>query len=144
MRFFSNFADGYDPGHVGMRLTDYQDQPNSATPMRNRNMHRRRLIPLVSLCVACCSLPPLTAFAGDSPLEGIPETAEVLVRLKTPDATVKKVADFAGRLKDEYRKFIMDGAGALGSVINNPGQVGVDRKRDWWLIIIGESGQTAG
>lgn len=107
-------------------------------------MRRSRQIPLVALLVTCCSLPPLTAFAGDSPLEGIPETAEVLVRLKTPDATVKKVADFAGRLKDEYRKFIMDGAGALGSVINNPGQVGVDRKRDWWLIIIGESGQTAG
>jgi len=107
-------------------------------------MRRPRLISLVALLVTCCSLPALTAVAGDSPLEGIPETAEVLVRLKTPDATVKKVADFAGRLKDEYRKFIVDGAGALGSAIDNPGQVGVDRKRDWWLIIIGESGKTAG
>jgi hypothetical protein len=83
------------------------------------------------------------AFAADSPLERIPDTALVVVRLKSPEATIKKVADFAGRINDDYKTFVTSAAGLLGNVISNPAQAGVDRKRDWWLVVVGKPGHPA-
>ena len=85
----------------------------------------------------------LAGIRGRVPLERIPDTALILVRLKSPEATIKKVADFAGRINDDYKPLVTRAAGLLGNVISNPAQAGVDRKRDWWLVVVGKPGHPA-
>src|SRR3954451_5556638 len=95
---------------------------------------------IAALCLSIGSTFSFAALGSDSPLEGVPEPAAVLVRLKSPEATTKKVSDFASQIKAEYGQTITQSAGALGAVIQNPMQAGVDKSRDWWLVVFGEAG----
>ncbi len=98
-----------------------------------------RKTPLLFVAAAL-ALAPLTVRAADSMFDGIPESAALLVRLKAPEATVKKAADFAGRIKPEYGQAVAGAVDGLGIVISNPAMTGVDRKSDWWLIGFGVAG----
>ena len=103
-------------------------------------MCRATMVGSVAMAVSLACWP---AAAAESPLEGIPDTAVMLVRLKSPEATIKKVADFAGRIKEDYRTLVTNAAHSLGALISNPEEAGVDRKRDWWLVVICKSGDAA-
>ena len=100
-------------------------------------MSRRVLVPCLAVFACAWSL---SAFAVDSPLEGIPETAAVLVRLKSPDATVKKVADFASLIKPEYGASVTGAAARLAWSSPIPASPAWIVSKDWWLIVFGEAG----
>lgn len=93
---------------------------------------------LVMIAAAFCGtlmLIPSTATAADPGLDAIPKTASVVIRLKNPEATVGKIADFARAANPNAGQMAMQLGGMLGVPIQNPVLQGVDRKRDWLVAV---------
>lgn len=95
-------------------------------------MNRLRLAAVVSVWIL--SVVPL--LGAETPLDAIPKAAGVVVRLKAPDATVGKVADFVGQVDEGTGQMVRSLQPALGMLIDNPTLAGVDSKRDWWLAVV--------
>ncbi len=64
----------------------------------------------------------------------IPDTASFVVRLQTPDQTVKDVANFVDQVQPGFGPVVEGQAAALGQAIQNPTLAGVDRTKDWYLL----------
>ena len=94
-------------------------------------------------------LPSLALAAGEStPLNVFPDNVSVVVRLKNPQQTVKKVADLADAIQSGLGGLVRGGAlgqsgapGAIGPMISNPDLAGVDTAKDWWMGIFLASDQ---
>ena len=91
-------------------------------------------------CISSLVLVGLLATAGparaaDSPVEAIPDSAGVVIRLKNPQATLRKIAGFAKQVDPRLAQQVTQMTQAIGVPISNPKLAGVDPKRDWWIAV---------
>jgi len=89
-----------------------------------------RLVAAVAVVLAG-SLAALAA----GPLDLVPQNAGVVVRLKSPDATIAKVGNFANQIQPGLGFMVQGQASALGIGISNPTLAGVDLKQDWMIAV---------
>ncbi|MGE3315955.1 MAG: hypothetical protein AB7O26_12650 [Planctomycetaceae bacterium] len=78
------------------------------------------------------------------PLEAIPDSAGVVVRMKSPKATLARIADFAGKADPAWKAFLDQGSERLGLMIYNQSLAGVDAKGDWWVAVFPQTGGEPG
>ena len=83
-----------------------------------------------------CAVSP--ARAAD-PADAVPDSASVVVRWKTPQATLAKFADYVDAVQPGYGAIVKGSLPTLGQAISNPGLAGVDVEHDWWAIVFAES-----
>lgn len=81
----------------------------------------------------------LSALAA-GPLDLIPADATAIVRLKSPEATIGKVGNFANAVQPGLGFMVQGQAPGLGAVISNPTLGGVDLKQDWYIAIFAVKG----
>ena len=75
------------------------------------------------------------------PADAVPDSASVVVRWKTPKATLAKLADYAEAVQPGFGEVVKGGLPALGQATGNPELAGVDVEKDWWAIVFAESGE---
>jgi len=76
---------------------------------------------------------PAAAMALDQPSEFFSQEVSVVIRLKNPTATFKKVEEFAAAIQEQFGQVIAERAKAMGLLISNPDLAGVDKEQDWWM-----------
>ncbi|MBI1310661.1 hypothetical protein GC176_05070 [bacterium] len=86
------------------------------------------------MAVAVVLSSSLAALAA-GPLDLIPASAGVVVRLRNPDATITKVGNFANQIQPGLGFMVQGQASALGLLISNPTLAGVDLKQDWHIAV---------
>ena len=101
-------------------------------------MLRRFVSPLLLLILVLASLP---IQAAETALDAITTDASVVVRLKSPKATIDKVADLADLVAKGTGDQIRGQSAALGLAISNPTLAGVDMEADWWLAVYATGGE---
>ena len=74
------------------------------------------------------------------PLDLIPADATAVIRLKSPEATIGKVGNFANAVQPGLGFFVQGQAPGLGAVISNPTLGGVDLKQDWYVAVFAVKG----
>ena len=106
---------------------------------------RRLLAPCVSwiLVLSVSWLSSSNAAAAD-PFDAVPDSASVVLRLKTPQATLGRLADYVNVVQPGFGEAIRGNLPALGLLISNPGLAGVDAEKDWWAIVFIEARQKPG
>jgi hypothetical protein len=73
--------------------------------------------------------------AAETALDTMSADAGIVGRLKNPDATLDKLVELTNLIMPGLGDNVRAQAGALGMVISNPAQAGVDRQADWWLAV---------
>lgn len=81
---------------------------------------------------------PALAFAADSPVSVIPDTADIVIRFKKPKATVDAVVKFAQAIDSKAATQVRQFSGSLTALISNPAGTGIDPKLDWYFILFVE------
>jgi hypothetical protein len=76
-----------------------------------------------------------TLQAADSPLSQISDEADVVIRIRSFDATVEKVAALANAVQPGIGDMVSQNAILFGPVISNPALAGVDRTKDFYLVL---------
>jgi hypothetical protein len=74
------------------------------------------------------------------PLDLIPADATAVIRLKSPEATIGKVGNFANAVQPGLGFMVQGKAPGLGVVISNPTLGGVDLKQDWYVAVFAVKG----
>lgn len=80
-----------------------------------------------------------SSLRAEAPLDLIPESADIVVRLKAPEATTEKLAQFAESIEANTGKLVQARAAQLGVYISNPSLTGVDQARDWYLAVFADA-----
>ena len=88
----------------------------------------------VALALGFALVNQLAAVAA-GPLDLIPADATAVIRLKSPEATIGKVGNFANAVQPGLGFMVQGQAPGLGVVISNPTLGGVDLKQDWYVAI---------
>ena len=99
---------------------------------KSRLFIRRSGIAAVAIGLALVS--QLSAHAA-GPLDLIPADATAVIRLKSPEATIGKVGNFANAVQPGLGFMVQGQAPGLGAVISNPTLGGVDLKQDWYVAV---------
>lgn len=103
---------------------------------------RRLLPPCVSwVLVLSLSWLSISVASAADPFDAVPDSASVVLRLKTPQATLGRLADYVNVVQPGFGEAIRGNLPALGLLISNPGLAGVDVEKDWWAIVFVESRQ---
>lgn len=76
-----------------------------------------------------------TLQAADSPLGQISDEADVVIRIRAFDATVEKIAALANTVQPGIGDMASQNATAFGLVLSNPALTGVDRTKDFYLVL---------
>lgn len=74
------------------------------------------------------------------PLDLIPADATAVIRLKSPEATIGKVGNFANAVQPGLGFMVQGQAPGLGVAISNPTLGGVDLKQDWYVAVFAVKG----
>ncbi len=75
------------------------------------------------------------------PAEAIPDSASLVARWKTPQATLGKLADFVDGVQPGFGAVVRSNLPEVGNLIGNPGLKGVDVDQDFWMVMFAESGE---
>lgn len=78
------------------------------------------------------------ALAAEHPIEAIPESAGVVLRLKQPQQTVERMSKFVQNVEPAMVQQVQQLSAMSGILISNPAQAGVDSKGDWWAVVFVE------
>ena len=81
---------------------------------------------------------PVTA--AEHPVDAISSDAGVVVRLKSPQNTIGKVADFVDQVVPGFGQQVRAQGTAIGLLISNPTLAGVNQEADWWLAVYPKPG----
>lgn len=92
-------------------------------------------LPILSLASAGLILFSSLAAQAEGPLDLIPKDASVVVRVKSPQATIAKVAGFVNAVQPGMGFVVQSQAAALGVGISNPTMGGVDLRNDWHIAV---------
>jgi hypothetical protein len=101
-------------------------------------MMRRRIYSALCAGLVLTVLPGLSASAAEAPLEIVPQSATAVVRLKSLDATIDKVAEFVNAVQPGMGGTVRNQAQGIGILISNQNLTGVDRTKDWWFTVFAE------
>lgn len=96
------------------------------------------------VALATFAFPAFAFAAADTPLSVIPDTADVVIRLKKPkgtlDALVRTSTGFDAKFGTEMKKHVT----AIGTMIGNPQGTGVDSNKDWYIAYYFTPGKPSG
>ena len=92
-------------------------------------------LPLHTLASVGLILFSSLAAQAEGPLDLIPKDASVVVRVKSPQATIAKVAGFVNAVQPGMGFVVQSQAAALGVGISNPTMGGVDLRNDWYIAV---------
>lgn len=92
-------------------------------------------LPFLTLFSAGLVLFSGLAAQAEGPLDLIPADASVVVRVKSPQATIAKVAGFVNSVQPGMGFVVQSQAAALGVGISNPTMGGVDLRNDWHIAV---------
>lgn len=70
--------------------------------------------------------------------DAVPSTACIVVRLKSPDATLEKLADFVDEVQTGVGAVVRGAKNQLGQGFGNPGLKGVDPAQDIFVVVFAE------
>jgi hypothetical protein len=115
-----------------LRLIHHDQSSNGIRPM-----HRRSLL-LSVFPVAVLGCLSLEASAA-TPLDSIPATADVVLRMRHPKETIDKATEMAATVRSSLGDQMQRYADGLGLFISNPTMAGVDRSRDWHVVAFAHS-----
>src|SRR5262245_45452115 len=73
--------------------------------------------------------------AAENALDAISTDASVVIRLKSPSATIDKVAELVNQVVPGAGEEIKKNADGIGFAISNPTLAGVDKSADWWVAV---------
>ncbi len=73
--------------------------------------------------------------AEDSPLNQVSKDADVVIRVHAFDTTVEKVTALANAVQSGTGELVSQNATAFGLVLSNPAMTGVDRTKDFYLVL---------
>jgi len=73
--------------------------------------------------------------SAQDPLEHIPANADVIIRLKSPQQTIEKVAGLAEAVKTGAGDIVRQNAQQLDQLIGVRGLEGVDQSRGWYVLL---------
>ncbi len=73
--------------------------------------------------------------AADSPLAQISDEADVVIRIRAFNATIEKVAALANAVQPGTGDLVSQNATAFGLALSNPALSGVDRSKDFYLVL---------
>ncbi|MBX3441465.1 MAG: hypothetical protein KF774_03600 [Planctomyces sp.] len=76
-----------------------------------------------------------SALAADGPLNQFASDTDVVVRFKTPKATIEKVARMVDKIQPGFGAMVRQNSPAIGMLISNPALTGVDQTKDWYIAI---------
>ena len=93
-----------------------------------------RLSGVAALAIGLALVSQLSVQAA-GPLDLIPADATAVVRLKSPEATIGKVGNFANAVQPGLGFMVQGQAPGLGALISNPTLGGVDLKQDWYVAV---------
>ena len=77
----------------------------------------------------------ITLQAADSPLSQISQDADVVVRIRAFDATVEKLAALVNAVQPGFGDMVTQNATTFGLALSNPALAGVDRTKDFYLVL---------
>ncbi len=103
----------------------------------SKSFLRRGGVAAVAFCLA---LSVQLSVQAAGPLDLIPADATAVIRLKSPEATIGKVGNFANAVQPGLGFMVQGQAPGLGVVISNPTLGGVDLKQDWYVAIFAVKG----
>ena len=69
----------------------------------------------------------------------IPGNAAAVLRLQAPDQTIDDLANFVDKVQPGFGGLVRGQTTAIGTVISNPTLAGVDRSKDWYLILFADA-----
>lgn len=72
------------------------------------------------------------------PVDVVPDSASVVVRWKTPKATLAKFADYVDAVQPGFGGVVNGSLPGLGQAIAVPNLEAVDVDKDWWIIVFAE------
>jgi hypothetical protein len=79
--------------------------------------------------------------AAEGALDAISSDVGLIIRVKSPNATIGKVADFVNRIVPGVGDQVRAQADGIGLAISNPTLAGVDKDSDWWMAIYPRGGE---
>lgn len=103
---------------------------------------RRSLVPCVALIwMLSANLLRFSEVSAADSMDVVPESASVVLRLKTPQATLGRLADYVNVVQPGFGEAIRGNLPALGLLISNPSLAGVDAEKDWCAVAFIEARQ---
>ncbi|MCA9114848.1 MAG: hypothetical protein KDA79_07145 [Planctomycetaceae bacterium] len=98
---------------------------------------------LLAALLLAATLKPATA--AENPLEALPQSAVLAIRIQKPDTLTDKIGKLVTKIDSELGKeYSQQAPLAKGMIISNPSLAGVDRRRDWWIaVFLREQGDPA-
>lgn len=101
---------------------------------------RRLLVPL-GTCLLVWSLGwiAVTSAQAALPADAVPDSASAVVRLKAPQKTLDKVADFVNAVQPGVGPAVQAALPGLGQALGNPELAGVDVEQDIWAVVFAQS-----
>lgn len=84
---------------------------------------------------------PAVCAAADSPLSVIPDTADVVLRLKKPKSTIDNLIRTANSFDPKFGTDMKKWTSAIGTWIGNPQGTGVDSNHDWYVAYFYTAGK---
>jgi hypothetical protein len=97
-----------------------------------------------ALALVVIALPTVAFAAAETPLAVIPETADVVIRLKKPKATLDALVRTAGGFDPKFGAEMKKHVSAIGAMIGNTSGAGVDANKDWYIAYFFTPGKPAG
>jgi len=79
-----------------------------------------------------CGFPLL---AAETPLGQISSAADIVIRIRAFDSTVEKVAALANAVQPGTGDLVSQNATMFGLILSNPSMAGVDRTKDFYLVL---------
>lgn len=76
------------------------------------------------------------AIGADSPIDAIPQDVGLVIRLKSPEKTIKTISETLNEIQPGIGNLVQGQAAMLGVAISNPTLDGVDQSKDWWVAAI--------
>ncbi|MGH7128022.1 MAG: hypothetical protein ACREIV_05605, partial [Planctomycetaceae bacterium] len=95
-------------------------------------MTRLALRALVAFCVLMFAAP---AWAAADPLEAVPDSAAVVVRLRKPRPAIERALQLIKDADNTAGRQLQLMALGIGSLIGNPNGAGIDANKDWYLAV---------
>ena len=75
------------------------------------------------------------AAAAESALDAISSDAAVVIRIRSPKATIDKVATLVDLVQPPFGQQVRGQAQAIGIAISNPTLAGGDMSGDWYIAV---------
>ena len=91
------------------------------------------------LSIFMLALTAHSAVAQDAPIEMIPASASVVIRLQAPETTIEELAAFINKVQPGFGDLAKSQfPNVLGQAVSNPTLAGIDQSKDWYSTLFAD------